>query len=75
MGTIVEELDQRLRTLDPLAAIHMEKLVREALALVEEKAEISHRWPETYFDRTAGALADEPFDRPDQQASEIREGW
>ncbi|TAL03968.1 MAG: hypothetical protein EPO07_05550 [Verrucomicrobia bacterium] len=32
-------------------------------------------WPERYFERTAGAFADEPFERPPQLPFEKREEW
>ena len=32
-------------------------------------------WPSGYFEQTAGALADEPFERPVQGAAEQRENW
>jgi hypothetical protein len=32
-------------------------------------------WPEKYFERTAGAFADEPFERPSQLPFEKREEW
>jgi hypothetical protein len=32
-------------------------------------------WPEKYFERTAGAFAGEPFERPPQLPFEKREEW
>ena len=32
-------------------------------------------WPEEYFERTAGAFAGEPFERPAQLPFEKREEW
>ena len=32
-------------------------------------------WPEKYFERTAGAFAGEPFERPAQLPFEKREEW
>jgi hypothetical protein len=32
-------------------------------------------WPEKYFERTAGSLADEPLERPPQLPFEKREEW
>ncbi|HMP83070.1 MAG TPA: hypothetical protein PKA41_10255 [Verrucomicrobiota bacterium] len=32
-------------------------------------------WPDNYFDRTAGAFAGEPFERPPQLPFEKREEW
>jgi hypothetical protein len=76
MNAIVKELDARLRTLDPRTAAHVEKLVREALALAEERAANEDLdWPPGYFEETAGALADEPMERPAQGELEVRERW
>jgi hypothetical protein len=33
------------------------------------------RWPERYFERTAGAFADEPFERPVESPLEQRDEW
>jgi hypothetical protein len=33
------------------------------------------RWPERYFEMTAGALKDEPMERPPQLPYEKREEW
>jgi hypothetical protein len=32
-------------------------------------------WPDHYFEATAGAFADEPFERPSQVPPEQREEW
>ena len=37
--------------------------------------ERASQWPAGYFDRTAGALAGEPMDRPAQSESPAREVW
>lgn len=39
--------------------------------LVEKKVD----WPEGYFQQTAGAFADEPFERPAQGAMPNRGEW
>ena len=36
---------------------------------------ISSAWPEKYFERTAGAFAGEPLERPPQLPFEKREDW
>ncbi len=33
------------------------------------------QWPVDYFERTAGALAGEPLDRPAQSDAPMREAW
>jgi hypothetical protein len=73
MSTIAQELDQRLRTLDPATAERMTQLVRDALALVGNGS--AHAWPDGYFVRTAGALAGEKFERPEQGTAETRGTW
>ncbi|MCU0708454.1 MAG: antitoxin family protein [Pirellula sp.] len=37
--------------------------------------EKSDDWPDCYFETTAGAFANEPFDRPDQGALPNRGKW
>lgn len=32
-------------------------------------------WPDDYFEKTSGSLADEPFDRPDQGELPERDEW
>ena len=45
--------------------------------LVEQhrRENAANGWPETYFDRTAGAFAGEPLERPPQLPFEQREEW
>ena len=68
MTQIAEELDARLRTLDPVRARYLENLVREALSRADQFAGSvsANDWPPGYFERTAGALAGEEFERPPQ---------
>jgi len=33
------------------------------------------QWPVDYFERTAGALAGEPLERPAQGDAPVREAW
>jgi len=77
INKVVEELDRRLRQLDRVTAEQVERLVHDALALVGESAHApaSSQWPESYFERTAGALSGEPFDRPQQGTPPTREAW
>jgi hypothetical protein len=77
MNKVVQELDLRLKQLDRTTAEQVERLVRDALALAGKPANgtASHQWPEGYFERTAGALAGEQFDRPQQGSPPVREGW
>lgn len=62
MNQLARQLDERLSSLEPEQAKLLESLVREALARVEA----GQSWPAGYFERTAGALAGEDFERPDQ---------
>ncbi len=80
MSTIAAELHARLQSLDPAAQAHVEKLIREALALAESRRESAAQgWPPGYFEATAGALAGalagEPFERPPEGEFEVRETW
>jgi hypothetical protein len=77
MNKVVEELDRRLKLLDRTTAERVEGLVRDALALAGEPVNgtASQQWPEGYFDRTAGALTGEHFERPQQGPLPTREKW
>ena len=69
MTSLIQELEQRLQDLDPDTARMVEQLVRDALALAGSHSRGTNSAdgrPEGYFQRTAGSLAGEPFDRPDQ---------
>lgn len=43
----------------------------EVLVVIQRKEK--RRWPEGYFDRTAGSLSDNPIERPSQGEYEERE--
>ena len=77
MKAIAEELERRLGQLDPKIAAQVERLVRDALALADGSASLpaSGGWPAGYFARTAGALAGEDFERPQQGLPPQREAW
>ncbi|MDH4475284.1 MAG: hypothetical protein QE274_02320 [Verrucomicrobiaceae bacterium] len=69
MSAIALKLQQTLASLDPADATLLERLVDDALALVQPRAgELdqsavdANGWPEGYFEATAGAFANEPFD-------------
>lgn len=74
MTDIAQELDDRLQALDSEKAAQVEKLVRDALVLAEPRRN-AHGWPPGYFERTAGAFADEPLERPAQGTVEQRASW
>ena len=73
MSSIAQELDQQMSIHDPATARRVEQLVRDALALA--KTAKNGAWPAGYFEQTAGALAGEQFERPDQGTLEQREAW
>ncbi len=77
MTAIAEQLDARLRTLDAKAASSLEKLVRDALELVETQNGTSRieRLPTDFFTRIALEFGSEPFERPPQGEFEKREAW
>jgi hypothetical protein len=77
MNRIAQELDEKLRTLDPPRAKYLESLVREALGRAEraELGDSGSGWPAGYFDQTAGALSGEHFERPPQGELPCRDNW
>lgn len=77
MNRVVKELDRRLKQFDPATAERVERLVLDALALAGEpaKSSASSQWPDGYFEETAGALAGERFERPEQGGLPTREAW
>ena len=77
MSAIAEELDAKLKTLDARAASSLEKLVRDALDLVETQNGVGRpeRLPPDFFTRIAREFGSEPFERPPQGESEKREAW
>jgi hypothetical protein len=77
MSAISEQLDAKLRTLDAKAASSLEKLVRDALELVETQNSPARpgRLPLDFFARIALEFGGEPFERPPQGDFEKRESW
>jgi hypothetical protein len=77
MSAIAEQLDAKLKTLDARAASSLEKLVRDALELVETQnggVQPAHL-PSDFFTRIAREFGNEPFDRPPQGELEKRQTW
>ena len=68
MTRLARELDEKLRTLDPIRARKLESRVREVLASFERDAASGSPsdWPAGYFEQTAGALAGQTFERAPQ---------
>ncbi len=77
MTVIAQRLDAKLKTLDAKAASSLEKLVSDALELVETQNETNRpdRLPADFFTRIAQEFGSEPFQRPPQGSFEIREAW
>ena len=77
MSAISEQLDAKLKTLDAKSASFLEKLVHDALELVEiqNSAARPGRLPPDFFARVASQFGSEPFERPQQGDFEKREGW
>jgi hypothetical protein len=75
VSAISEQLDAKLKTLDAKAASSLEKLVRDALELVETQdgAARPNRLPPDFFSRIASEFGSEPFERPPQGDFEKRE--
>lgn len=77
MNRIAQELDEKLKSLDPTHAQELETLVRNLLERAETKEAngSASRWPEGYFEATAGVLAGEEFERPPQGELPDRDEW
>jgi hypothetical protein len=77
MSAIADQLDAKLKTLDVKAASSLEKLVRDALELVETRSDAVRpdRLPPDFFARIAGEFGSEPFERPAQGKYEQRKEW
>lgn len=77
VSAISEQLDAKFKTLDARAASSLEKLVRDALELVETQngAALPGHLPPNFFARVASEFGSEPFERPPQGDFEKREGW
>lgn len=76
MNRIAEELDEKLRKLDPARARELESMVRKTLARVDcPSVEPDEGWPNGYFESTSGALAGERFERATQGEFPKREEW
>ena len=75
MSGIARELDEKLKTLDAQSAALLEKTVREAIEQAVTNQNPPTGWPPGFFEKTAGAFADIPFERPPQGEFEKREDW
>lgn len=77
MNQIAEQLDEKLRTLEPARAQYLESLVRNAIDRVErgEWNEAAPGWPAGYFEETAAPKRRfSNRDRHDGQRNNARRG-
>ena len=80
MTAIARELDEKLKALDARSADSLERLVRDALALIATQngsstTALAHSLPPDFFKKVAQEFGPEPFERPPQGESEQREDW
>ena len=80
MSSVTSELEETLQQLDARASSLLERLVRDALALVRQggapsRPADSKGWPPGYFEQTAGSFADEPLDIPDDPPAPANPEW
>ncbi len=75
MTAIAIELDQKLQSLDPGTAASVERLVRDALSLADQKANGATGWPANFWQKIREDWGDAPFERPPQGELEKREDW
>jgi hypothetical protein len=80
MTGIAHELDEKLKLLDAKAASSLEKLVRDALELVDSQNGNAHaarpgHLPSDFFIKIAQEFGSEPLERPLQGEFEKRENW
>ena len=74
MIAIARELDQKMKLLGAKAAGSLERLVRDALALIETQngnaaATSAHRLPPNFFKKIANEFGPGPFERPPQEGN------
>ncbi len=75
MSAIALEIEQTLSSMDAQTASQMERAVRDVLTTfrkgkAKKSAMSANGWPAGYFEATAGAFANEPFDFPDDPPPE-----
>jgi hypothetical protein len=68
---ILKQPDSLLRELQHYLAFLIELERKES----KGNSHSQSAWPEGYFEKTAGAFANEPFERPPQLPFEKREEW
>ena len=80
MSTLTLDLQATLKQLDLDSATKLERLVRDAMALVQpskaKPVEVDAKgWPVGFFEETAGCFANEPFDFPADLPLEPIANW
>jgi hypothetical protein len=76
MHAVVQELERNLNELDSVKAQELTAEVRDAIKRAKQQArDESKGWPPGYFEKYAGALQGERFERPDQGEFPVRENW
>jgi hypothetical protein len=77
MSAIAEQLDAKLKELDANAASLLEKLVRDALELVDTPNGVgrAERLPDDFFIRVGQEFGEGPLERPPQDEFEQRRVW
>lgn len=74
MNTVAQELDEKLRTLDPKRAESLESIVRKAIANIDKQND-SDEWPKGYFEEVLGSFANEPLERAPQGDLPKHDEW
>ncbi len=80
MTKIAQELDERLKRLDSNTAAAIERLVGDALLLVDTQTkrgsdDLAVDYHRTFLRQFDGVFAEEPFERPPQGYSEEPSRW
>jgi len=76
MTAIALELDRKLQTLDASTAASVERLVLDALELVDQrKKSTASAWPDGFWSQIRDDFGTEGFERPPQGEFEKSETW
>ena len=75
MSHVLEELELTLKEMKPEQANDLERELEEVLVRAKARCHVrsGKRRPPDYFERIAGALRGEEFERPEQLPFETRE--
>jgi len=77
MTAIAEQLDKKLKTIAAKAASSLEKLVRDAMELVDSQSGSGQgdHLPPDFFSRISEEFGHDPIERPPQGEFEKRQEW